>query len=105
MNRICCALLALLPLTTWAYPIEVDKHYEGVEVDYTAHDTFYDTGAITLNNYGSVDARCSVIFRNGPESPRTRRINVAAKQSVDVSAKFNRSIIKLRISLSCKPNV
>lgn len=101
MNRICCLLLASLPLSALAYPIEVEKSYEGVLVDYTAHDTFYDTGSITVNNYGSVDAKCSVVFRNGPEAPRTRRITVAAKQSTDVTAKFNRSIIKLRISLTC----
>ncbi len=104
MNRFCCVWLALLPLAAWAYPIEVEKHYEGVEVDYTSHDTFYDTGSITVNNYGTVDAKSSVVFRNGPEAPRTRRITVAAKKSVDVAAKFNRSIIKLRISLSCKPD-
>ena len=103
MNRFCYVVLALLPMTAWAYPIEVEKHYEGVEVDYTAHDTFYDTGSITVNNYGSVDAKCSVVFRNGPEAPRNRRITVAAKKSAYVSAKFNRSIIKLRISLTCKP--
>lgn len=102
MKRICCVLLALLPLTAWAYPIEVEKSYEGVQVDYTAHDTFHDTGSITVNNYGDVDAKCSVVFRNGPEAPRTRRITVAAKKSADVTAKFNRSIIKLRISLTCK---
>jgi hypothetical protein len=102
MKRILCVLLALLPLTAWAYPIEVEKHYEGVQVDYTAHDTFYDTGSITVNNYGSVDAKCSVVFRNGPEAPRTRRITVAAKKSTDVTAKFNRGIITLRISLTCK---
>jgi len=102
MKRICCVLLALLPLTAWAYPIEVEKSYEGVKVDYTAHDTFHDTGSITVNNYGDVDAKCSVVFRNGPEAPRTRRINVAAKKSADVTAKFNRSIIKLRITLTCK---
>ena len=102
MNRICCVLLTLLPMTAWAYPIEVEKHYEGVQIDYTSHDTFYDTGSITVNNYGDVEAKCSVIFRNGPEAPRTRRITVGARSSQDVTAKFNRSIIKLRISLTCK---
>ncbi len=103
MNRICCVLLTMLPLSAWAYPIEVEKHVQGVEIDYTSHDTFYDTGAITVNNYGSVPAKCSVVFQNGPEAPKTRRVTVAAKKSVDVSAKFNRSIIKLRIKLSCEP--
>lgn len=103
MKPLCCALLTLLPLTAMAYPIEVEKQFDGVKVDYTAHDVFHDIGSITINNYGDVDARCSVIFRNGPEAPRTRRVQVAAGKSVDVTSKFNRSIIKLRITLSCQP--
>jgi hypothetical protein len=103
MNRLCCVLLVLLPLTGFAYPIEVQKQYEDVKVDYVTHDLFYDTGAITVNNFGDIDARCTVIFANGPEAPRTRRVQVGAGKSVNVSSKFNRSIIKLRIKLSCEP--
>jgi hypothetical protein len=103
MNRLCCALLILLPLTATAYPIDVEKQIDGVKVDYNAHDVFHDIGSISVNNYGAVDARCSVVFRNGPEAPRTRRVQVPAGRSVDVTAKFTRSIIKLRIKLSCEP--
>ncbi|MNJ74479.1 hypothetical protein D3C77_714190 [compost metagenome] len=60
-------------------------------------------GSITLNNYGEVPAQCKVRFQNGPEAPRVRRVQVAAKQSKDVTAKFNREIIKLRIKVDCKP--
>jgi hypothetical protein len=31
-----------------------------------------------------------VTFRNGPEAPRVRRVNVPAGKSADVTAKFNR---------------
>ncbi|MCV9921804.1 MULTISPECIES: 3-phosphoglycerate kinase [Pseudomonas] len=103
MKKSCVALLLCLPLTAMAYPIDVDKQVTGVKVDYTAYDTAYDIGSISLNNYGEVAASCKVTFRNGPEAPRVRRVNVPAKQSVDVTAKFNRQIIKLRIGLSCKP--
>jgi len=103
MKKFCCVLLALLPASAFAYPIDVEKHYTGVSIDYTSHDTDYDMGAITLNNYGDVNAECTVVFSNGPEAPRTRRVQIAAKHSVDVSAKFNRSIIKLRIKLTCEP--
>ena len=34
MNRLCCVLLAMLPLSAFAYPIEVEKKYEGVQIDY-----------------------------------------------------------------------
>lgn len=103
MNRLCCAVLTLLPLSAMAYPIEVEKRIEGVQVDYNAHDVFHDIGSISINNYGSVDARCSVVFRNGPEAPRTRRVQVQAGKSVGVTSRFNRSIIKLRIKLACEP--
>ncbi|PBP94052.1 3-phosphoglycerate kinase [Pseudomonas congelans] len=103
MNRLCCALLAMLPVTALAYPIEVEKQYQGVKIDYVAHDVYHDTGSITVNNYGEVDAKCSVVFISGPEAPRTRRVQVGAGKSLDVSSRFNRSIIKLRIRLSCQP--
>ncbi|MGV8921525.1 MAG: 3-phosphoglycerate kinase [Pseudomonas sp.] len=103
MKKFCCVLLALLPVTAFAYPIDVEKHLTGVSIDYNTHDTDYDIGSITVNNYGDKAAECTVVFINGPESPRTRRIQVAAGRSVDASAKFTRSIIKLRITLSCQP--
>ncbi|KTC03856.1 MULTISPECIES: hypothetical protein [Pseudomonas] len=103
MNRLCCALLVMLPLTALAYPIEVEKQYQSVKIDYVAHDVYHDTGSITVNNYGEVDAKCSVVFINGPEAPRTRHVQVGAGKSLDVSSRFNRSIIKLRIRLSCQP--
>ena len=103
MNRICCVWLALLPVTALAYPIEVQKSTPGVQIDYTRHATFDDTGTITLNNYGQVDARCTVQFNNGPEAPRTRRVQVKAGERVNVVSKFSRSIIKLRVRLDCEP--
>ncbi|MFS1288197.1 3-phosphoglycerate kinase [Pseudomonas piscis] len=102
MRKFCCVLLALLPLGAWAYPIDVDKQLNGLGVDYTAYDTDEDIGSIQLNNYGKTDATCTVVFRNGPESPRTRRVEVAAGQSRNVTAKFNRKIIKLRLDLNCQ---
>ncbi|PSS50709.1 3-phosphoglycerate kinase [Pseudomonas sp. BBP2017] len=103
MKKCCAVLLALLPLTAWAYPIDVEKTLDGVKLDYTTYDTDRDMGSITLNNYGEVPAQCKVLFRNGPEAPRVRRVQVPARQSKDVTAKFNREIIKLRINLDCKP--
>jgi len=102
MKKCCAAILMCLPLGAMAYPIDVEKQLEdGVKLDYTAYDTAYDIGAITLNNYGQVPAACKVMFRNGPEAPRVRRVNVPAGKSVDVTAKFNRQNIKLRISVNC----
>jgi len=101
MRKICCALLALLPLSAFAYPIDVEKHLNGLNIDYTAYDTDADIGSIQINNYGKTDATCTVVFRNGPETPRTRRVEVPAGKFKNATAKFTRSIIRLRIELTC----
>ncbi|KAF0863501.1 3-phosphoglycerate kinase [Pseudomonas sp. LD120] len=102
MRKFCCVLLAMLPLSAWAYPIDVQKQLNGLSIDYTAYDTDVDIGSIELNNFGSTDAVCSVVFRNGPEAPRTRKVEVVAGKSKNVTVKFNRKIIKLRLDLSCQ---
>lgn len=102
MKKSCVALLALLPLTALAYPIDVEKNLASdIKIEVTTYDTDYDMGSITLNNYGDIATQCKVTFRNGPEAPRVRRIQVPAKQSADVTAKFNRKIIKLRVAVDC----
>ncbi|HCN45647.1 MAG TPA: 3-phosphoglycerate kinase [Pseudomonas sp.] len=104
MKKYAVALLALLPLTVLAaYPIEVKKDLEeGIKLDTTAYDTANDMTTITLNNYGDSAASCRVTFRNGPETPRVRRVDVPAKKSVDVTSSFNKQIIKMRIVVDCK---
>ncbi|MFC3944892.1 3-phosphoglycerate kinase [Pseudomonas gingeri NCPPB 3146 = LMG 5327] len=101
MRKICCVLLALLPLSAFAYPIDVEKQLNGLSIDYTTYDTDEDIGSINLSNYGKTDAVCKVVFRNGPEAPRTRQVEVPAGRNTNVTAKFNRKIIRLRMDLSC----
>lgn len=101
MKKLCAAMLLCLPVAAFAYPIEMEKQIDGVKLDATAYDTAYDIGAITLDNYGQVPAACKVTFRNGPEAPRVRRVNVPAGKRADVTAKFNRQIIKLRVTVAC----
>ena len=103
MRKFCCVLLALLPLSAFAYPIDVSKKIDGVSVDYTATDVDADISSIQLNNYGTNDAQCSVVFTNGPESPRRRTVSVPAGNSTNTTVKFNRAIIKMRIALTCTP--
>ncbi|OPA99672.1 3-phosphoglycerate kinase [Pseudomonas fluorescens] len=103
MRKLCCVLLALLPMSAFAYPIDVTKKIEGVQVDYSASDVDGDISSIRLNNYGTVDAVCSVTFTNGPESPRTRKVTVEAGKSTNTTVKFTRAIIKMRIALACAP--
>ena len=103
MRKLCCVLLALLPMSAFAYPIDVTKKIDGVSIDYTASDVDGDISSIQLNNYGTQDAVCSVTFTNGPESPRRRTVTVPAGKSTNTTVKFNRAIIKMRIALDCAP--
>lgn len=103
MKRLCCLLLAALPLTALGYPIDVERQSDGVKVDYSAYDTAHDLGAITLNNYGDKPAECVATFNNGPETPRVRRARLDPGQRVNLSASFKRDILRLRIKLVCKP--
>jgi hypothetical protein len=34
MKKFCCVVLALLPLTAFAYPIDVEKDLNGMKIDY-----------------------------------------------------------------------
>ncbi|VVP14323.1 3-phosphoglycerate kinase [Pseudomonas fluorescens] len=103
MKKFCCVLLALLPLTAFAYPIDVQKDLNDLKIDYETFDTDNDIGSIRVANYGDVDATCKAVFNNGPEAPRTRTIDVPAGKHKNATAKFTREIIKLRIKLTCTP--
>lgn len=102
MKKICCALLACLPLTVMAYPIEVEKQLNGAEVSVSTQEIDHNMGALQLYNYGRSDAKCTAIFRSGPEAPRTRRVSLAAGESSSLTLKSTRSIIKLRVKLTCE---
>ncbi|WPC06424.1 3-phosphoglycerate kinase [Pseudomonas benzenivorans] len=104
MRNLCCALIALLPLAAFAYPIELDKTLNGTEVSATTQEIDHNMGAVLLYNYGLTEAHCSGVFRNGPERPRTRKVVLAAGESSNMTVKFARSIIKLRVKLTCTLN-
>ncbi|WP_282875275.1 3-phosphoglycerate kinase [Pseudomonas peli] len=102
MKKLCCALLVCLPLTVMAYPIEVEKQLNGAEVSVTTQEIDHNMGAVQLYNYGRSDAKCTAVFRNGPEAPRTRKVVLPAGDSNNLAVKFSRSIIKLRVKLTCE---
>lgn len=103
MKQLCCALLAVLPLYAFAYPVDMDKQLNGAEVSVTTMDIDDTMGAVALYNYGQVDAECKAVFRNGPEAPRTRKTKVKAGEDINLAVRFSRKIIKLRVSVECNP--
>lgn len=102
MKKLCLALVALLPLTAAAYPIEVNKSLNGAEVSASTSDVDSDIGSVMLYNYGQSTAACTTVFRNGPEAPRTRKVELAPGQTSNQTVKFARNVIKLRVDLTCR---
>ncbi|AGI25240.1 3-phosphoglycerate kinase [Pseudomonas sp. MT3] len=103
MKKICCAVLALLPLTALAYPIEVQKSLNGTEVDYETQDIGDQMGAILLRNNGQQSVTCTAVFVNGPETPHVRKATLEPGKQANMTSSFSRAVIKLRIKLTCRP--
>ena len=103
MQKFCCALLVMLPLAAQAYPIELEKQLNGAEISATGQEIDHNMAAVMLSNYGETTASCKAVFRNGPEAPRTRSITLEGGKSGNLTAKFARSVIRLRVQLTCEP--
>ncbi len=103
MKKLCCALIACVPLAVQAYPIELEKQFNGAEVSASTQEIDHNMAAVRVQNYGQQAASCKAVFRNGPEAPRTRSVKLAAGQSGNLTVKFARSIIRLRVQLDCQP--
>ncbi|TBU88278.1 3-phosphoglycerate kinase [Phytopseudomonas dryadis] len=96
-------LATLLPLTAQAYPIELEKQLNGAEVSASTQEIDHNMAAVLLHNYGETAADCKAVLRNGPEAPRTRSVKLAAGQNGNLTVRFARSIIRLRVQLTCTP--
>ena len=83
-------------------PFEVEKQLNGAEVAVATLDLGNNMASVSLSNYGARAAVCKVRFRNGPEAPRTRRASVAAGETAHVTARFNNTVIKMRVQVECK---
>lgn len=102
MKKILTILLLALPGAVLAFPFEVEKQLNGAEVAVATLDLGNNMASVSLSNYGARDAVCKVRFRNGPEAPRTRRASVAAGETAHVTARFNNTVIKMRVQVECK---
>lgn len=108
MKTICIAALvsfAIIPLSALAvsYPVELEQELNGAEVLANAESIDRDMAGLILQNFGDRPVECSAVFRNGPESPRTRRTTLKAGERKPMTAKFRRDVIRMRIKLTCTP--
>lgn len=99
------ASLAIFPLSALAvsYPVDLEQELNGAEVLASAETIDSDMAGLILQNLGSQAVECTAVFRNGPETPRTRRVTLKAGEQKPLTAKFTRDVIRLRIKLTCDP--
>lgn len=105
MKRVCVAVLAIIPLSALAvsYPVDLEQQLNGTEVLASTSSMAADMAALHLHNLGAEPVVCSAVFRNGPESPRSRKTALKAGEQKALTAKFTRDVIRLRIQLTCEP--
>lgn len=102
MRKISAILVLLLPSVAWAFPFEVEQQLNGAEVDVQTMDLGNNMAAVSLQNYGQSAAVCKVRFRSGPEAPRTRKAQVKPGESAHVTARFNSTVIRMRVRVECQ---
>lgn len=102
IKKMLTVLLLVLPSVALAFPFEVEKQLNGAEIAVDTLDLGNNMASVSLSNYGARTAVCKVRFRNGPEAPRTRRARVAAGETAHLTARFNNTVIKMRVQVECK---
>lgn len=102
MKNITMMLLLAVPAVAFAFPFEVETQLNGAEISINTLDLGNNMPSVSLSNYGARDAVCKVRFRNGPEAPRTRKAHVAAGETAHLTARFNSTVIKMRVMVECK---
>ena len=50
MKKLCCALIACLPLAALAYPIELEKQFNGAEVSASTQEIDHNMAAVLVQN-------------------------------------------------------
>ncbi len=102
MRKLTLLVTLLFPMAAFAFPFEVEKTLNGTEIAVDTLALSDNLASASLANYGQRDAICKVRFRNGPEAPRTRKARVAAGETAHVTARFNSTVIKMRVNVECK---
>ena len=66
MKKLCCALIACLPLAALAYPIELEKQFNGAEVSASTQEIDHNMAAVLVQNYGQQAASCLLYTSPSP---------------------------------------
>jgi hypothetical protein len=98
--RFIVALVALAPLIAVAFPIDLEMHSQGIDVEPTTSQMEKIT-VLQLMNHESFPVDCSVQFKNGPELARKRRVTIRAGGRSTIQYTAQRAVIRLKVMISC----
>lgn len=93
-------ILLVLPLSAWAFPIDVELQPETTQISVTATD-LANMAAVMLTSNEKTALQCQVDFVNGPERPVPRRVRLQPDEQVTVSQFFRRQINRVRVTVEC----
>lgn len=96
------AIIGLFFIAVQAQAYQTDLRFESQGLDIEAIPNLIDNATVVrLINHEKVAVRCDVVFRNGPELSRPRKINIKAGDTGIARFSPARSVIRLQIDIEC----
>jgi hypothetical protein len=97
------ALLALLASGVAAFPIdlEMEQEFERLGAVVVSDGRL---AVVRVTNGEEFAVRCDAVFHNGPEIGRVRRAIIEPAGSEALSWMPRRTVVRLRVELSCEPH-
>ena len=89
------------PLTTKAFPVELELLAEGLELE-TRTGHLANIATVTVKNTDSRAVNCEASFVNGPERPVPARVRLASGEETVMTQAFNREVVRVRVTLTCQ---
>ncbi|MDH3915407.1 MAG: hypothetical protein OEU49_11440 [Chromatiales bacterium] len=96
------AIIGLFFIALQAQAYQTDLRFESQGLDIEAIPNLIENATVVrLINHEKVAVRCDVVFRNGPELSRPRKINIKAGDTGIARFSPSRSVIRLQIDIEC----
>ena len=102
--RYIVVIIGLSLLAAQAHAYQTDLRFESKGLDIEAIPNLIDNATVVrLINHEHAAVRCDVVFRNGPELSKSRKINIKAGDTGVARFSPSRDVIRLQIDIECWP--
>ena len=102
--RYIVVIIGLSLLAAQAHAYQTDLRFESKGLDIEAIPNLIDNATVVrLINHENAAVRCDVVFRNGPELSKSRKINIKAGDTGVARFSPSRDVIRLQIDIECWP--